>query len=252
MVSFRRKDKLMRRVGILMVFSIAGMLYAQSTDASLTGRVSDPSRAIILDAHIVAINAGTNIRYTGVTNATGEYYVPDLPPGTYRIEVEKSGFNTVIKPAVVLHVQEAVQINFEMTLGSTSESVTINSGAPTVQLSTSDMSAVVDAGEIRALPLNGRSWTDLATLQPGVAAVETQINYTSGSGRGNRGFGSQLSISGGRPQENNFRVDGVSLNDYTNGGPGSVLGGTLGVDAIEEFSVLTTIIRPNTGGLRRE
>ena len=169
----------MRRVGILIVFSIAGSLNAQSPDASLTGRVSDPSRAIIIDAHIVAVNAGTNIRYAGATNATGEYYGSEsYRRGTYRIEVEKNGFNTVIKPAVVLHVQEAVQINFEMTLGSTSESITINSGAPTVQLSTSDMSAVVDAGAIRALPLNGRSWTDLATLQPGVAAVETQINYT--------------------------------------------------------------------------
>jgi hypothetical protein len=228
-------------VGLLLsVLTSVPLVRGQSPSASLTGRVTDPSKAIIADARIVAINVGTNIRYEGATNSTGEYYVPNLPPGTYRIEAERPGFRTVVKPDVVLHVEDAVEINFEMSVGSTSESITVVGGAPTVQLATSDMSAVVDAATIRELPLNGRSWTDLAILQPGVVGVETQISYTSGSGRGNRGFGSQLSISGGRPQQNSYRLDGVNLSDYTNGGPGSVLGGTLGVDAIEEFSVLTS------------
>ncbi|MGH9355784.1 MAG: TonB-dependent receptor plug domain-containing protein, partial [Terriglobia bacterium] len=88
--------------------------------------------------------------------------------------------------------------------------------------------------------LNGRSWTDLAKLQPGVDAIQTQISFAEGPGRGNRGFGAQITISGQRPVENNYRLDGVSLNDYSNGAPGSVLGGNLGVDAVQEFSVLTT------------
>jgi Carboxypeptidase regulatory-like domain/TonB dependent receptor-like, beta-barrel/TonB-dependent Receptor Plug Domain len=232
--------KLSTTVGLLLaVTTYSPLSKGQTPGALLTGRVTDSTKAVISDARLLTINVGTNIRYEGVTNSAGEYYVPNLPPGTYRIEAQKAGFNTVVKPNVVLHIEDAVEINIEMTVGSTSESITVAAGAPTVQFATSDIGAVVDAATIRELPLNGRSWTDLAVLQPGVVGVETQINYTSGSGRGNRGFGSQLSISGGRPEQNSYRLDGVNLNEYTNGGPGSVLGGTLGVDAIEEFSVLT-------------
>src|SRR5437870_10879 len=95
--------------------------------------------------------------------------------------------------------------------------------------------AEVNATTVRELPLNGRSWTDLTNLQPGVVAAETHASLDQ-----NRGFGAQVSISGGRPQLNNYRLDGISINDYANGGPGSVLGGNLGVDAIQEFSVLTS------------
>lgn len=232
--------KLSALIWVLALLFVVGFLPAQSPNASLTGRVTDPSRAIIVGARVVAINLGTNISSEGMTNGAGEYDVPNLPPGTYRIEVQQTGFNTVIKPGVVLHIQEAVEINFELTVGSVSESVTVAGGAPAVGLATSALGAVVDAQTIRELPLNGRSWTDLATLQAGVAPIETQSPYTAGSSRGNRGFGAQLSISGGRPQQNSYRLDGVTMNDYTNGGPGSVIGGTLGVDAIEEFSVLTT------------
>jgi hypothetical protein len=89
------------------------------------------------------------------------------------------------------------------------------------------------------MPLNGRSWQDLATLIPGVNAIETQIPFENGAIRGNRGFGNQLTISGGRPTQNNYRLDGNSITDYAMGGPGSVLGVNLGVDAIQEFAVIT-------------
>src|SRR5438309_9070692 len=95
--------------------------------------------------------------------------------------------------------------------------------------------AEVNATTVRELPLNGRSWTDLTNLQPGVVAAETHASLDQ-----NRGFGAQISISGSRPQQNNYRLDGISISDYANGGPGSVLGGNLGVDAIQEFSVLTS------------
>jgi hypothetical protein len=107
-------------------------------------------------------------------------------------------------------------------------------------LTSSDIGAVVTANTVRELPLNGRSWTDLAALQPGVSTIQTQPSFATGADRGNRGFGQQLTISGARPQQNNYRLDGISLNDYANGAPGSVLGGNLGVDAIQEFSVLTS------------
>jgi hypothetical protein len=90
------------------------------------------------------------------------------------------------------------------------------------------------------LPLNGRDWSQLATLQPGVISVRAQASTGATANRGNRGFGDQLADSGHRPNENTYRVDGVNINDYSNGAPGSVLGASLGVDAIQEFSVVTT------------
>jgi hypothetical protein len=227
-------------VAVMLVLSFAGALQAQTPNATLTGLVADPSKAVIRDAKVTLINMGTNVRYEGTTNETGIYYVTNLPPGTYRMEVEKLGFKTVVKPDIVLHVQDALEVNFEMALGSLSETVTVEAGAPLVQLATSSISAVVNSTTVRELPLNGRSWTDLATLQPGVSAIQTQKDFSAGGARGDRGFGAQVTISGARPQQNNYRLDGISINDYANGAPGSVLGGDLGVDGIQEFSVLTS------------
>lgn len=221
------------------ILLLTTLTYAQSPNASASGQVTDSSKAIIVGARVVAVNTSTNIRYEATTNGAGQYYFPNLLPGAYRMEAEKTGFQAVVRPGIVLHVQDAVEINFELAVGSTSESITVGGGEPLVQLATSDLGTVVDAKTMRELPLNGRSWTDLATLQPGATAIETQASYAAAADRGNRGFGSQISISGGRVRENSYRIDGVSVNDYSNGGPGSVLGGTLGVDAIEEFSVLT-------------
>ena len=224
---------------LIAIFLLNTFAHAQSPNASVTGQVIDSSKAIIVGAHVSAVNISTNIHQETLTNGAGAYYFPNLLPGPYRIEAEMTGFKKVIKPGVVLHVQDAVEINFALAVGATTDTVTVEGGEPVVQLATSDLGAVVESRTIRELPLNGRSWTDLATLQPGVAAVETQASYAAAADRGNRGFGSQMSISGGRVRENSYRIDGVSVNDYSNGGPGSVLGGTLGVDAIEEFSVYT-------------
>ena len=109
-----------------------------------------------------------------------------------------------------------------------SQMVEVTTEAPTVELTSSTLSAQVNAATVRELPLNGRSWTDLASLQPGVAEIETQANFAQEADRGNRGFGAQFTISGGRPQQNHYRMDGISVNDYSNGPPGSVLGGDLG------------------------
>jgi outer membrane receptor protein involved in Fe transport len=127
-----------------------------------------------------------------------------------------------------------------LQIGTVTHRVEVSTEAPAIQLASSDISATVNATTVRELPLNGRSWTDLAALQPGVETIQTQPTFAVGADRGNRGFGQQLTISGARPQQNNYRLDGVSLNDYANGAPGSVLGGNLGVDAIQEFSVLTS------------
>src|SRR6202011_36014 len=148
--------------------------------------------------------------------------------------------NTEVKKQIVIHVGAQPVFNLVLEIGAVVNRVEVSADVPAVQVTSSEISATVNATTVRELPLNGRSWTDLAALQPGVATIQTQPNLVSGSDRGNRGFGQQLTISGARPQQNNYRLDGISLNDYANGGPGSVLGGSLGVDAIQEFSVLTS------------
>lgn len=131
-----------------------------------------------------------------------------------------------------------------MSVGQSTQTVQVTSAAPEVDLATSSLSDEVDGRTIRELPLNGRDWPQLATLEPGVNQVRNQSaigGVSSGDVvRALRGFGNQLSIDGARPQQNNYRLDGISFNDYTNGAPGGVLGSLAGVDAIQEFSVLTT------------
>src|ERR1700745_3920314 len=136
----------MRRViGLAALFSLtwAISLHAQSTNASLTGRVTDPTRAVIAEARVIVINTGTGIRYEGITNQTGSYYVTDLPPGTYRIEVEKIGFKAVIKSDLILHVQDALEVNFEMLLGSALESVTVEGDMLPLDTESSTIGTVV-------------------------------------------------------------------------------------------------------------
>ena len=125
----------MKRIAALvwLVAILSFAAYAQSPSASLRGRITDVSKSVVVNARILAINVGTNIPYGGATNSAGEYYIPNLLPGTYRIEAQKTGFSTVIKPDIVLHVEEEVEINFELGIGSVSQSITVEAGAPMLE-----------------------------------------------------------------------------------------------------------------------
>jgi hypothetical protein len=215
-------------------------LRAQVAGGTLSGTITDPSGAAVPNAEVVIKNSATGITKTVTTNAEGFYNAPNLLPGNYEIAVSATGFNTETKTGITINVGSQPVFNLILQIGSVANRVEVTTEAPTVQLTSSDISATVNATTVRELPLNGRSWTDLAALQPGVNTIQTQPSFSTGADRGNRGFGQQLTISGARPQQNNYRLDGISLNDYANGAPGSVLGGNLGVDAIQEFSVLTS------------
>ncbi len=136
-------------------------------------------------------------------------------------------------------VGQELVLNLALQVGSVNEQVTVTAEAPTVNLANATISGVVEQSTVAELPLNGRSWTDLAILQPGVHQSQNQPPINAGD-RVKRGLGLELTISGARPQQNNYLLDGVNINDYANAGPGSVLGGNLGTDAVAEFSVLTT------------
>jgi len=217
---------------------MAGQVRAQVVGATLSGTVSDPSGATVPNAQVAARNTATGVTRTATTDSAGFYSIPNLLPGTYEVTVTATGFSTTVQSNVALAVGAQQQLNVQMKLGETTTKVEVTGAAPAVQLTSSTLSGQIEAQTVRELPLNGRDWTQLATLQPGVDKIETQMSYDT-SARGNRGFGSEYTISGGRTTFNNYRIDGISVVDYANAAPGDVLGVVLGVDAIQEFSVLT-------------
>jgi hypothetical protein len=214
-------------------------LRAQVTGATLTGTVTDASGAVIPNAQISAKNTATSVTRDVTSDAAGFYLIPNLLPGPYEVKVTAGGFSTVVQSNITLAVGAQQQLNFPMKVGQTTQTVQVTEAAPQIELTSSTLSGQIESQTVRELPLNGRDWTSLATLTPGVSVVSTQLPFEAGALRGNRGFGTELTISGGRPTQNNYRLDGLSINDWANGGPGSVIGGTLGVDAIQEFSVVT-------------
>ena len=229
----------------LLAFSVFSMttpasLQAQVVGGTLSGTVSDKSGAVVPQAKIVITNTSTAAAHNVTTNADGFYSAPDLLPGPYEVTISAPGFATLAWTGITLTVGAKQVLNLTLQVGNTEQRIQVIEEAPTVELASSSISAEVNSTTVRELPLNGRSWTDLANLQPGVDAVQTQSPFTQGANRGNRGFGSQITVSGARPQQNNYRLDGVSINDYANGASGSVMGGEMGVDAIQEFSVLTS------------
>jgi hypothetical protein len=215
-------------------------MYGQVVGATLSGTVKDPSGAIVPHAQISIKNMATGISTAATTNSDGFYATPNLLPGTYEVAASAQGFATGVQPLVTLTVGAQQVLNFVLTVGQISQKVEVTGMAPAVELASSTVGAVVDEKSIVDLPLNGRDWTLLATLQPGVNIVPSQPPNAAVNGRGSKGYGTQLTISGTRPQTNNYRLDGISIVDYAGGSPGSALGVALGVDAIAEFSVLTS------------
>jgi hypothetical protein len=236
-------------LGVFLVCT--GVLRAQSTNASITGRVTDPSKALIVGAKVAAVSSGTSLRYEAVTSGSGEYYLTNLTPGSYRIEIEKTGFKKLIKPDVTLHVQDAIELNFELTLGSMSEIITVEAGAPLVNSESGTVSTVIDRTFVDNLPLNGRSFQTLIMLTPGVVVTATAFDDQG-----------QFSVNGQRADANYFTVDGVSANFGVTGyfplgqaASGAlpaltVSGGTnslVSVDAMQEFRIQTSSFAPEFG-----
>jgi hypothetical protein len=214
---------------------------AQVTGATLSGTVTDPSGSVIAGAEISIKDLGTGTARTVTTDNAGLYSAPNLAPGNYEVDVTAAGFSKAVQSNLTLSVGQQQSLNIAMKVGESTQTVTVSESAPTVELSSATLSAQVNSTTVRELPLNGRDWTQLATLEPGVATVRVQASTSSPTtNRANRGFGNQLTDSGHSPYENSYRVNGININDYTNGSPGSVIGANLGTDAIQEFSVLTT------------
>lgn len=237
-VSRRRRLLALLSFAFAVSILLTGHARAQVAGATLSGTVNDPSGAVVPNAQVAARNTATGVTRAATTDAAGFYSIPNLLPGNYEVTVTSPGFSTAVQSNIQLAVGAQQQLNIQMAIGETTTKVEVTGAAPAVQLTSSTLSGEVQAQTVRELPLNGRDWTQLATLQPGVDKIETQMSYDT-SARGNRGFGSEYTISGGRTTYNNYRIDGISVVDYANAAPGDVIGVVLGVDAIQEFSVLT-------------
>ena len=226
-------------LGLLLGFSFPARVSAQVVGATISGTVTDSSGSKMPGVNIVITNVGTGITTSASTKGEGTFGAPNLQPGNYEISASAKGFSTLIRKGITLTVGQELVLNLSLQVGGVNEQVTVTAEAPTVNLANATISGVIEQRAVNELPLNGRSWTDLAILQPGVHQSQDQPPITAGD-RVKRGLGLELTISGARPQQNNYLLDGVNINDYANAGPGSVLGGNLGTDAVAEFSVLTT------------
>ena len=224
---------------ILLAGPLSIPLMAQVSGATLSGVVGDASGAAVPGATVTIRNTATGISRVVKSNGEGFYSAPNLIPGTYEVSTSASGFSTQVQKNIILTVSAEQTFNPALAVGELSQTVIVSAAPPSVQTSSSAVSATVNGTTVRELPLNGRDWTTLATLQPGVVSIPNQATTGFSANKGNRGFGNQLSDGGHRPNENTYRVNGMVINDYTNAAPGGATGVNLGVDAIDQFTVLT-------------
>ena len=157
----------------------AAPLFAQSPNGNINGLVLDPASRPIVAAEIIAVNDVTDLKYATKTNGEGIYILPNLPPGSYRLQVSQVGFKTLIKPDIVLNVQDALSINFTLPIGALHEVLTVEGGVPMVNTESAAVGTVVDRQFVENLPLNGRSFNTLLQLTPGVTITPVAANGTS-------------------------------------------------------------------------
>jgi Carboxypeptidase regulatory-like domain len=232
---------------ILLVFAAAAAVSAQTSGGAIRGTVSDPSGALVPGAAITIEEISTSQNWKLVSSGAGLYNAPDLPVGRYDVTVKAQGFSTAERTNIDVQLGSESVINVQLILGKSEEKAIVASQAAAVDLATSQTGAVNSGEVVRELPLNGRDWTTLAALQPEVSIVRTENAPALSNTRGNRGLGTMMAIGGARPQQSSYLLDGVSVNDYAGGGPASVLGISLGVDAIQEFSVVTSNVPADYG-----
>jgi Carboxypeptidase regulatory-like domain len=212
---------------------------AQSSGGAIRGTITDSSGAVIQSAAVTIVQAATGETLRLASNGAGLYDAPNLPIGTYSLTVTARGFSSGERTGIEVWVGSGRVVDVELAIGTAEQTVTATSDPATVDLATSETGGVESGKVVRDLPLNGRDWTTLAALQPGVSIVRTENPVVLDVPRGNRGYGAMMAIGGARPQQSSYWLDGVNVNDYAGGGPGSILGVSLGVDAVEEFSVIT-------------
>ena len=206
--------------------------------ANLSGRVTDPSGAAVPSASVTATDIDTGTSRTTLTNQSGQYELFELPIGHYEVHARKDGFAERVRTGISLVVGQDATADLTLQVGQVQQQVKVTENVPIVNASTQDISGLVGEQQIRELPLNGRSYDLLLTLNPGIVNFTSQ--KTGGIGVSNSTTGNNFAVSGNRPQQNLFLLNGVEFtgaaeNNMQPGGPSQQL---LGVEAVQEFNVL--------------
>ncbi len=218
---------------LLMLLICVGSSSAQTVSASIQGIVTDSNGAAIVSAKVTARNIYTDASREIETDGAGRYLIPLLPPGDYEVLISAHGFKKELRQRIKLAVGQELVIDVTLSPGDIASQVNVLADATTVNTTSAAMSGLVNDKQIRDLPLNGRSFQQLALLQTGVTPALAAGSDVVG------GRTPKISINGARPEHNNFLLDGTDINNVYNKTPGSVGGVLLGVDAVLEFQVLT-------------
>ncbi len=206
--------------------------WAQEVTASITGTVTDPSGAAVVNAKVTATSAERGIAYTAETNDAGLYRLSQLPAGTYDLKVEKSGFAVAAFSSFVLTVNQVARMDATMKVGQTSETVEVSGAAPILKTETTQVDTIINAATNDNLPLASRNYVQLTLLAPGAVSTDPS-SFNNGNNTG--GYGGRPLINGNREQANNFLLDGMDNNQVSD----NLLGYTPAPDAIQEFNLIT-------------
>src|SRR5271170_1467847 len=234
------------------VFLAASLLLATASNAqivggTISGVITDPAGAVIPDAQITIRNQETGGERHLVSDAAGAYAAPSIPVGVYTISVVHEGFAPEVRSGVSLTVGQATRVDITVHPGNVSEQITVTDVPSSVNLSTQQISGLVNERQVKDLPLNGRSYDQLITLNP--AAVNYTAQRSGSVGTSNSSVGNMFAISGRRPQDNLYLLNGVEYTGASliNVTPGGTSGQLLGVDAVREFNVVTDSYSANYG-----
>ncbi|HEY7388376.1 MAG TPA: TonB-dependent receptor [Bryobacteraceae bacterium] len=235
---------------LLLGFSVAGLLLvgldAQTQNAAISGTVSDATGAVLAGASVQVRNAGTGVTQNVVSDEQGRYRAADLQIGEYEVQASRMGFQTVVHKGITLTVGSQLVVDFSLPVGQAQQTVTVQGEVSVVDTQSTAVGALVESKQVRDLPLNGRNFTQLLTLAPGV----TQIPLNGpGGGSTFYGNGQKYSIAGSRPSGQAYLLDDQDMTNFWNNGPGAGgLGTALGVEAIAEFQTLTNTYSSEFGG----
>jgi hypothetical protein len=215
---------------LLLITSLVTPAAAQ-TSATISGTVHDSSGGVLPGVTVTAKSGATGLARTTVTGPEGRYVLPQLPPGEYELRAELTGFRPHVRPEITLAIAQTLTLNITLQVGDVAIMDVVTGRTPLVNTGSSELSYLVTSEQIEQIPLNGRNYTDLALLQPGVNAFP----HRDGGSVVAHGLG--MSINGQDPRSNVYLLDGTLQNDFTNGPAGSAAGTALGLDTIREFRV---------------
>ncbi len=208
---------------------------AQVNTGTISGTVSDNTGAVVPGAEVTVKNTDTGLNRVLNTSERGRYIAPQLTLGSYEVTASAPGFQTGVRKGITLAVGQEAVVDFVLKLGAVAETIEVTGEASLVETTTATTSGLVDERTVRELPLNGRSFTDLMDLQPNVKKLAAV-----GSKSDSQGFGQKFSVNGSHPNQNNYVMDGLIINDSRVQTPSSSAGVLLGTETIREFRLMTS------------